>query len=194
MKISLGRRGIVVAAVCTLTAAGLVGVAGAAGSAGSAGSARSVGSVGADLPAPRSTATVTVNRHPDPTPLLLNVRVGRHAAYDRVVLDISGPAPGYRVGYVRRLVYDGSGAPVPLAGKAFLEIAATPAMAHTGDTGLNVFCCARLFKPNLPTVKGVALTGDFEGVVSVGLALDRRAGFRVLTLSNPTRIVVDVAH
>jgi hypothetical protein len=191
MKINLGRRSIVVAVACAITAAGVVGVASAAGATGTTGAARAAGS---DLPAPRSTATVTVKRHPDPTPLLLNIRVGRHAGYDRVVLDMSGPAPGYRVGYVPSLAYDGSGNPVPLAGKAFLDIALEPASAHTGDTGLNVFCCSRLFRPNLPTVKGVALTGDFEGIVSVGLALNRKAGFRVMTLSNPTRIVVDVAH
>ncbi len=36
--------------------------------------------------------------------------------------------------------------------------------------------------------------GDFEGVVTFGLGLRERAGFRVFNLSNPTRIVVDVGH
>jgi hypothetical protein len=40
----------------------------------------------------------------------------------------------------------------------------------------------------------VAFVGDFEATVSVGLGLRHKAGFRVFTLHDPTRIVVDVAH
>jgi hypothetical protein len=45
--------------------------------------------------------------------------------------------------------------------------------------------------PNLRQVKGA---GDFEGVVSFGLGLRHKAGFRVFRLTGPTRIVIDVAH
>jgi hypothetical protein len=44
---------------------------------------------------------------------------------------------------------------------------------------------------NLQQVKAV---GDFEGVVSFGLGLRRKTGFRVFRLTDPTRIVIDVAH
>ena len=150
-----------------------------------------------DLPKPTNTHTVVVTKHPTPVPLVLNLRTGRHRTYDRVVVDLSGPLTGYRVQYVGGLTYDPSGKPVPLAGKAFLHIALTPANAHApvdNEHVLNVYSGPRLAHPGLPTIKGVAMTGDFEAVVSFGLALDHKAGFRVFTLTNPSRLVVDVAH
>jgi len=150
-----------------------------------------------DLGAPTNTKTVVVTRYPKPTPLVLNLRLGRHEAYDRAVVDLSGPLTGYRVGYVRKLAYDGSGAPVPLSGNAFLAISLSPANAHAfvdDEHALNVYSGPRLTRPGMPTIKGVAFTGDYEAVVSFGLALDHKAGFRVFTLTNPNRLVIDVAH
>jgi hypothetical protein len=167
--------------VAALTAVSLSGVANASGS---------------DLPKPTGTKTVSVTKSPAPAPLVLNMRLGRHSTYDRVVIDLSGPLTGYRVGFVNKLSYDGSGAPVPLSGKAFLGISLAPANAHAfvDEHALNVYSGPRLTRPGLPTVKGVAMTGDFEAVVSFGLALDHKAGFRAFALTNPSRLVVDVAH
>ena len=44
------------------------------------------------------------------------------------------------------------------------------------------------------SVEQVKKVGDFEAVVSFGLGLRRKTGFRVFRLSGPRRIVVDVAH
>ena len=41
--------------------------------------------------------------------------------------------------------------------------------------------------------KEIAATGDFEGVLSSGVGIDGRAPFRVLRLTGPGRIAVDVA-
>jgi len=149
-----------------------------------------------DLSRPTGTKTVTVTKYPKPAPLVLDMRLGRHSTYDRVVIDLSGPLTGYRVGYGDRLTYDGSGAPVPLSGKAFLGISLFPANAHAfvDEHALNVYSGPRLTRPGMPTVKGVAMTGDYEAVVSFGLALDHKAGFRVFTLTSPSRLVVDIAH
>ena len=48
--------------------------------------------------------------------------------------------------------------------------------------------------PRCSNLRQVKKAGDFEGVVSYGLGLRRRTGFRVFRLSAPTRIVIDVAH
>jgi hypothetical protein len=148
------------------------------------------------LSKPTNTKPVAVEAFPHPAPLVLHLRYARHATFDRVVIDLSGPLTGYRVGYVPKLVYDGSGKAVPLAGKAFLQINVDPANAHAfvGETALNVYSGPRLTRPALPTVKGIAFTGDHESVVSFGLALDHKAGVRVFTLTDPNRLVVDVAH
>src|SRR6266508_4211307 len=54
---------------------------------------------------------------------LYNVRAGRHACYDRVVFDVNGAgAAGYQVQYVKTVLADASGEPVPIGGVAALEV------------------------------------------------------------------------
>jgi hypothetical protein len=48
--------------------------------------------------------------------------------------------------------------------------------------------------PNLPEVVQIKKTGEFEQVVSFGIGLRHRDGFRVFRLSLPTRLVIDVLH
>jgi hypothetical protein len=47
--------------------------------------------------------------------------------------------------------------------------------------------------PALPQVRQLGLAEDWEGVVRIGIGLDHRAGFRVLELTGPVRVVFDVA-
>lgn len=126
---------------------------------------------------------------------LTAVRAGRHACYDRLVLDIAGRtrAASYRVAYVPAVRSDGSGAVVPLKGDAFLQIDVgvnnnTAPPAHTGDVA-NV--------TGFRTFRQVAAAGAFEGHTSEGLGVRARLPFRVFMLSGPgtaTRVVLDVAH
>jgi hypothetical protein len=48
--------------------------------------------------------------------------------------------------------------------------------------------------PRCPNLRQIKLAGDFEGVVTFGLGLRRKTGFRVFRLTGPRRIVIDVAH
>jgi hypothetical protein len=127
---------------------------------------------------------------------LTAVRAGRHACFDRLVLDIPGGGTrvsSYRVEYVRAVTNDGSGAVVPLRGGAFLQITVG---ANSED-----------FRPanrreladvaGCTTFRQVAWAGGFEGYSSVGLGVRARLPFRVLTLAGPgnaVRVVIDVAH
>jgi hypothetical protein len=152
---------------------------------------------GADLPAPTDTAPVTGTGTVDPTvpgvAKLVNVRTGRHHAYDRIVFDFAGGTPDFRVGY-GTLVGGGTGDPIPLAGSATLVVAFTPAFAHDIATGAVTYDIRRVLDPNLPTLLQVKFGEDFEGHVTAGLGLAGRVGFRVLQLHAPDRIAVDVAH
>lgn len=147
----------------------------------------------ADLGAPTSTASRTVTRSPSPTPRMFDIRTGRHATFDRVVLDLRGGAPGYRVGYVRTVREDGSGKVVDLRGGANLMVRLSPAQAHRGD-GTATYTGSHRIMVDDPELREVAFVGDFEGVVSIALGVRAKHGFRVLTLHDPTRIVIDVAH
>jgi hypothetical protein len=64
-----------------------------------------------------------------PTPQVVDLRVGQHPAYDRVVVDFQGKLAGYDIRYVNELHYDGSGGQVPLKGQRFIEIRISPAVA-----------------------------------------------------------------
>lgn len=142
---------------------------------------------------PTSTAPVVRERAPRPTPRLVDIRVGRHQTFDRVVFDFDGPLPGYTVRYVRRVTQGGSGATVPLAGRAFLGVDFTPAHAHD-DAGNPTYPGPRRLRPQLVSLEEIAFHTDFEAHVGVGIGLSDRVGFRVLELRDPTRVAIDVAH
>jgi hypothetical protein len=123
-------------------------------------------------------------------PTLVDVRAGRHPGFDRVVFEFSGAVPEHRIGYVDRLVQDGSGFPVSVAGAADLEVVFQGANAH--DERGKPTISPRQFSPDLTAVKEVAQIGDFEAVVSYGIGIDRRRPIEVSSLSGPSRLVIDV--
>lgn len=45
-----------------------------------------------------------------------------------------------------------------------------------------------------PTLRQVVDGGQFEGMTTFGIGLTGRTGFRVLELSEPSRLAIDVAH
>ena len=131
---------------------------------------------------------------------LTNVRAGRHACYDRLVLDVSGGRAGtYRVSYVDQVRMDGSGFVVPLRGGAKLQITASvPAYDGAGRATYRPANRAELVGvAGYSTFRQVAWAGSFEGVTTVGLGVRARLPFRVFVLTGPgtgSRLVIDVAH
>lgn len=117
------------------------------------------------------------------------VRAGRHACFDRLVIDMSGRPTGYDVRYVSTVTADGSGFPVPVAGGARLAV-----VVHQGATTI----------PSMPSVAGfttfrqVKWAGSFEGYTTLALGVRARLPHRVFTIhdvaTNRSRLVVDVAH
>jgi hypothetical protein len=124
---------------------------------------------------------------------LTALRTGQHPGYDRVVLQWRGAVPGHTVRWVTRVVADPSGRTVAMRGSAYLQIRTEPAVAHT-SSGARSYPGPTHFAVNDPQLRDVAVTGDVEGVVSVALGLRSRTKVHVFTLSNPSRLVVDVAH
>jgi AMIN domain len=146
-----------------------------------------------DLPAPTRTTAVTAGPTGPGPAVLVGVRVGRHDSYDRTVFDFTGGTPGYRVEYAP-LYTEGRGDLVQLEGAATLAVHFHPAYAHNPDTGAATVDLRQVLTPRFPTLRQVKFGGDFEGYVSAGLGVADRVGFRVFTLANPYRVVVDVAH
>jgi hypothetical protein len=132
-------------------------------------------------------------------PLITNVRAGRHACFDRLVVDLNGPSFGYRVEYVPAVPAQGTGDPLSLRGGAFLDVTV---YAFTYDqNGTPTFTPpSRANVVNVGgfrTLRQVADGGSFEGYTTFGVGVRARLPFRVFVLNGPgagSRLVIDVAH
>ncbi|MFF3561691.1 hypothetical protein ACFYXS_16770 [Streptomyces sp. NPDC002574] len=142
--------------------------------------------------APAASGTTAV-KATKATTLVVNARTATHCTYDRLVIDTKGALPPTTVKRVTRLRYDGSGKKVPLAGTCFVEIKLSPAAAHNA-AGRNVYTGPRLTAVRLPKLKGLALTGDFEGVVTFGTSFTSKPSWTAKRLHGPERFVVDFGH
>jgi hypothetical protein len=141
-----------------------------------------------------STQPRVVTRSPATAPEVTGIRVGRHAHFDRIVVDLAGSAPGYRVRYVRTLHRDPSGKVVNVLGARSMRIVLSPANGHDINTGESTLTTPRRTKWRFDEVRDTRVLGDFEAVFTIGVGLANKTPFRVFTLHNPTRIVVDVRH
>jgi hypothetical protein len=121
---------------------------------------------------------------------LTNIRVGRHATFDRVVLDFRGPVPSaFRGTWTATLIADPSGKRISLPGNTFVRVVtqqATGAPTYRGPTTFTT--------PRLRNVRAVTVAGDFEAVLSIGIGLRHRTWLHVFTLANPSRLVIDVGR
>lgn len=124
---------------------------------------------------------------------VLDLRYAEHPRFDRVVLDLRGKNPGYDIRYVRRLTYDFRGTRVHLKGRRHMSITLMPAFGYT-SSGKGVYEGPNRVYVDLPTLKGIAVTGDFEAYFTVGFSMDRRAPYRIFTLTEPSRLVIDWKH
>jgi hypothetical protein len=122
---------------------------------------------------------------------VFGVATGCHSTFDRFVIRARFATPSYGVRYVRRIIADGSGNPVPLRGTKRIRVVIRNARGHTSG-GMNLLPAVRT--PLCPNLRQIKTAGDFEGIVTFGLGLRRKTGFRVFRLTGPRRIVVDVAH
>jgi hypothetical protein len=123
------------------------------------------------------------------------VRSAAQDGYDRVVFAFDDALPGYHAEYAERpITQDGSGDAVDVHGAAVITIQMTRAsgvdlsqpsapVVYTGPVRL---------RPSTPVVAELVRTGDFEGTLSWAIGVRRRAAFRVTTLMDPPRIIVDV--
>lgn len=121
-----------------------------------------------------------------------DVRVAHHEGFDRTVLEFIGTGtPGWQVNYVKQAVQEGSGTVVPLGGDAVLAITASdttwPAPGYYSGP-------ARFEPDGAGRIVDVYVGGTFEGYTAVAVGFDGdRAPFRVFALTEPSRLVVDVA-
>jgi hypothetical protein len=138
---------------------------------------------------------------------ITNLRAGRHACFDRLVIDLGpratglpGPdASGYQVRYVSQFTSDPSGRPIALAGGADLSIVvhASAVDDHGTPTYRPANATRAVNVAGFSTFRQVVFDGTFEGQTQIGLGVRARLPFRVFGLAGPgagSRLVIDVAH
>lgn len=123
------------------------------------------------------------------------LRTGSDAGFDRVVFEFTGTSPGYRIGYAATpLTEDGSGKAVALKGKYAIEIHMDNASSYhlAGDSSAPTYTGPSRVAVSGSEVVEVVRTGDFEGVLSWGIGVKDKAGFRVSRLDGPPRLLIEV--
>ena len=192
----------IAAAVCVAATSGLVTACatdaeGTATAPTTTSSARDTPAGEADCSETQDWATKDTQADPVSTDALQQVRAGKHDCYDRVVLDIGGPADvGYLVGYVPVVSADGSGAPVPVDGDAALQVIVRAPAEDTRKNGDYFYTADQL--AGWDSLRAVRFAGSFEGQSTLAVGVREKLPFRVFTqLEEKTknqRLVIDIAH
>ena len=132
-----------------------------------------------------------------------DVRAGRHACFDRLVVDLGWAAPGfdaYDVRYVSQVTEDGSGRAVPLRGDADLQIV-LPVNPYDSRGRVHYAPpdrCELVDVSGFATFRQITWASGSWGEITLGLGTRARLPFRVFVLPGPDlgqrRVVIDVAH
>lgn len=146
--------------------------------------------------APTERAPQTAQASPEAALTITDIRVGAHDGFDRVVYELAGTGtPGWRADVMSAATQQGSGKPLAVAGQGVLQVMITGA-AMPFTTGVTPYAGPNPLEVAQPgAVTEVRDAGTFEGTAQTVIGLtNRNADYRVFTLSDPTRVVVDVAR
>ena len=120
---------------------------------------------------------------------LQRIAVGSHTGFDRLVLDFgTDPVPDFTV--------------TPQDTSAFRMDPSDTLVTLDGDSGVRVVVQSTVLmpsaiiddlRPRFPAIREVQQIGNFEAYVSYGVGVSGTSMIRVLTLTSPNRLVVDVA-
>lgn len=184
---------LAVIAVCALT---IGGCADSESATTVASSALATNSASADEDAlPKDTSPKESPSSDDAALTVTDIRVGEHEGFNRVVYELGGTGtPGWHVEYVDVAAQDGSGRPVEVGGQAILEVRITGS-TYPFDSEVQPYS-----GPDpVPGIPGGVVTDVngalvFEGVTQsfIGVSEQGRP-FSVSALTNPTRLVIDIA-
>jgi hypothetical protein len=135
------------------------------------------------------------------TRLLTDVRVGAHGCYERVTFEFKpqtgeadGPVAWHAAYEAPPITEDGSGKTVQVKGTAFLVVRFSAAGADLSQEAAPATYTgpASLEAADTTRIRQVRRIGDFEGVLTWVIGVDRQRPFRVTSQGSPTRIVVDL--
>ncbi|HET9780881.1 MAG TPA: hypothetical protein VFR33_03800 [Candidatus Dormibacteraeota bacterium] len=120
---------------------------------------------------------------------VVSVTIGQHPGYDRIVIQFASDIPSYSATRQSNSTFTRSpkGDQVTLQGSAGVLIvvhSVTNWTSYGGPTS---------FDAGYPYMKEVQMVENFEGYQQWALGVQGEPALRVMTLTNPSRLVVDVA-
>jgi hypothetical protein len=125
---------------------------------------------------------------------ITGIRVGTHSGYDRIVFEFAAGIPEYRIEEATPpFTQDPSGLPMNVAGSTFWKIVMNGGTIMSPDGGIT-YSGSRDFSPGFPKLVQFVTGGDFEAVSTWYVGLSDVSCVRVLTLSSPSRLVIDIKH
>jgi hypothetical protein len=154
------------------------------------------GAVDTEAPPPfnANTDPDTQEQSSDSFATVTDIRIGRQDGFDRVVFEIGGRGtPGWNVRYVDEAASQGSGESLDVEGDAILQVT-LQGMGLPFETGAEEWSGPDpLSSDDTETVTEEVFDGTFEGTTVAFVGLTGEKPFRVYSLTDPTRIVLDVA-
>lgn len=125
---------------------------------------------------------------------IVDVRVGTHDGYDRVVVEFDQGTPELTLDRAEPpFTADGSGLPIEVDGDSVLGLVMRGGTKQT-DAGTSSYDGPTDISPGFPTLVHLIEGGDFERQSTWYLGLTGEACVRVLLLEGPPRLVIDVEH
>ncbi len=125
---------------------------------------------------------------------IVDVRVGTHDGYDRVVFEFEQGTPELTLDRAEPpFTQDGSGLPIEVDGSSFLGLLMRGGTKQT-DAGTSSYDGSTDISPGFPGLVHLIEAGDFERQSTWYLGLTGDACVRVLLLDGPPRLVIDVEH
>jgi hypothetical protein len=125
---------------------------------------------------------------------IVDVRVGTHDGYDRVVFEFEQGTPELTLDRAEPpFTEDASGLPMAVDGDAFLGLRMRGGTKQT-DSGTSSYDGPTDIAPGFPALVHLIEGGDFERQSTWYLGLTGESCVRVLLLDAPPRLVIDVEH
>lgn len=123
-----------------------------------------------------------------------DVRTGTQPCAERFVLELQGTGdfPGWWVRYqAPPIIDDPRGEPVDVAGSAFIVVTVESWMTNPDNEGYHG--PTRITPTNVSHIEELVMLGNFEGVTLWAIGVDQQRPFKVTTLTDPPRLVIDIA-
>ncbi len=125
---------------------------------------------------------------------IMDVRVGTHDGYDRVVIEFTDGTPEIALERATPpFAQDGSGEPMDVEGESFLRLIMRGGTKQMDD-GSSSYDGSRDFDPGFPALVHLVEGGDFEAQSTWYLGLSAESCVRVSLLEDAPRLVIDIQH